>query len=252
MYVERQMGGQCRRHALNAFFGGALVNWGDIESYSKDFEQFYNLPTTNQMKNDYDFFNADGSSLLTWVAQTLDPDHFFLVVPCGHIQKWKDYMRIEDLDTILQPAFMLFRPDHVYAMRKKDNTWYVLDSLNPRPYAQNLRTVTNDTNLGMVVSLNQDEVANAAFRLEQNISTFLNRFPGLHTETVKTFLEQGTLGDAGDMLEIWSQTRLRMLSFLRAATSTTSRVYRHVRTIHLYPDEKEENKKILAYSVLLS
>ena len=34
MYVERQVGNQCRRHALNAFFQGGVVQWGDIEIHA--------------------------------------------------------------------------------------------------------------------------------------------------------------------------------------------------------------------------
>ena len=38
MYVEAQVGNQCRRHALNAFMGGPIVQWGDIEGYAREFE----------------------------------------------------------------------------------------------------------------------------------------------------------------------------------------------------------------------
>jgi len=253
LYVEKQSGGECRRHALNAFFGGPVINWGDIETHSKDFERFYNLPSTMQMKNDYDFFNSDGSSLLTWIAQKLDREKFFLVVPCGHIREWLNSMDIKDLDTFLNdPRLMVFHPDHVYAMRKHDNTWYMLDSLNPHPYAHSIDSVISDNRLGMILSLPPGKVVEVAFRLEQNIVNFLNRFPQLHTGTVSTFLDQGTLGDAGDMFENWSQTRLRMLAWLRQPKSRTARLYKHVHQIHLYPNAKEDNKQLLAYSVVFS
>jgi len=253
LYVERQSGGECRRHALNAFFGGGVLSWGDIETHSVGFERFYNLPSTQKMRQDYDFFNADGSSLLTWIAQLLDHDHFFLVVPCGHIHKWMEYMKIKDLDHFLEDSrIMAFNSDHVFAMRKQHGVWYMLDSMNPSPYPHPVASMLRDPRLGMVVSLVPNQVAELAFRLEQNIVTFLNRFSKLHTETVATFLNQGTLGDVGEMLEIWSQTRLRMLAFLRSSTSRTSRVYNHVHQMHKYPNAKEDNKKLLTYSVVLS
>jgi hypothetical protein len=230
-----------------------VLTWGDIEAHSVGFERFYNLPSTQKMRQDYDFFNADGSSLLTWIAQLLDNDHFFLVVPCGHIHTWMEYMKIKDLDDYLEdPRIMAFNSDHVFTMRKHSGAWYMLDSLNPAPYPHSIRSIQQDSRLGIVVSLVPNQVAELAFRLERNIGTFLNRFSKLHTETVATFLDQGTLGDAGEMLEIWSQTRLRMLAYLRSASSRTSRVYKHVRQMHRYPNAKEDNKKLLTYSVVLS
>lgn len=255
MYVEKQQGNMCRKHALNAFFGGAILQWGDVERHAENFEYFYNLPSTNNMKNDIDFFNSDGSSLLTWIADQIDPNYFYMVLPCGKVDQWLEELKYDSVEDLIEetPNVMVFNKDHVYSIKKKDHKWYVLDSLSPQPYAiPSLRQVSSERTNGMVVSLNRKTASQVAFNLEQNMQKFLNNFPNLHTETVSTFLNQGTIGDVHDTFENWALTRLRLLSWIRGRKSRTKKVFNHIQRRHLFPEEKKENKTLLTYGVVLS
>ena len=255
MYLERQNGNQCRKHALNSFFGGNIVQWGDIELHAENFEHFYNLPSTNNMKNDLDFFNSDGSSLLTWIADEIDPNYFYLVLPCGKIHQWVKEMKYNTIEDIVHetPRIMVFNKDHVYSVRKKDHKWFVLDSLSSQPYAiASLDNLTSDPSNGMVISLNRKTASQISWNLEKNMQEFLNQFPDLHTRTVSTFLNQGTIGDAHDTFENWALTRLRLLSWIRGKNSRTRRVFRHIQNSHLFPKEKENNKTLLTYGIVLT
>ena len=254
MYVERQMGNQCRRHALNAFFQGGILQWGDIEKHAVDFESFYNIPSTDRMKNDYDFFNADGSSLLTWVASALLPERFFLVLPCGNIKEWLETIGISSVDRCVDddPRVMVFSADHVYTMIRKGTEWYVLDSLSPTPYVYPMERIVTDNSLGMIVSLSASTASQVAFQLEKNIATFLNKFSGLHSDTVQRILSNGRLGDAHDKLENWVFTRLRILAWLRGANSRTKRLFQHINQMDKFTHEKNQNKLLLSYGVVFS
>ena len=254
MYVERQVGNQCRRHALNAFFQGGVVQWGDIENHAAVFEAFYHIPSTNHMRNDYDFFNADGSSLITWIGQKLLPERFFLVLPCGRVREWLEQLGVRDFDECVKddPRIMVFNADHVFAMLRRRNQWYVLDSLSPTPYTYPIDRILTDAKQGIIVALSPPSVSEMAFHLEKNIVGFLNKFPGLHLHTVAKILSNGRLGDAHDTLENWVFMRLRMLAWLRGKTSRTNRLFRHVNLIENFKEKKDENDELLTYSVVFS
>lgn len=250
MYVERQVGKQCRRHALNAYFGGSILQWNDVEKYSKEFEKMYDLPSTNKMKNDYDYFNSDGSSLLTFIAEQILPERFFLVIPNGKITEWIESIGIS-LDKCSK-SILVFHSEHVYRIKQNDNKWFVLDSLSPTPYQIPLQNILSDRRLGLVISFDKQVALQIAWNLEKNITTFLNKFSELHIHTVTRFLNQGTLGDAHDMLENWSLTRLRLLAFIRGKKSIAKRLFKHFNTLGRFKHEKEDNKKIITYIVIMS
>lgn len=254
MYVEAQVGNQCRRHALNAFMGGPIVQWGDIEGYARDFEAYYGLPDTDGMARDFDFFNADGSSLLTWAAGHLAPERFFVVLPFGRVQEWLHDFGASSVDDLVgdDPRAMVFRQDHVYAAKRQRGTWYTLDSLSPRPFPMDLDRHGKD--VGMVVGLVPDAAAKVAWNLESRIVGFLNRFSGTHTQTAKELLAKDTLGNLEGNVENWVKTRLRMLGWLRGSKSRTHRLHRHVmREMRAFRDtDKVGNQALLAYATVLS
>ena len=39
LFIEQQIGGLCRMHALNAFFGKAKISTHDFDQYCYDFDQ---------------------------------------------------------------------------------------------------------------------------------------------------------------------------------------------------------------------
>ena len=146
------------------------------------------------MARDFDFFNADGSSLLTWAAGHLAPERFFVVLPFGRVQEWLDDFGASSVDDLVgaDPRAMVFRQDHVYAAKRQRGTWYTLDSLSPRPFAMDLDRHGKD--VGMVVGLVPEAAAKVAWKLESRIMGFLNRFPGTHTQTAKDLLVKDALG----------------------------------------------------------
>lgn len=254
MYVEAQVGSQCRRHALNAYMGGPVVQWGDIEGFARDFEAYYGLPDTDGMSRDFDFFNADGSSLLTWAAGRLAPERFFVVLPFGRVQEWLDDFGASSVDDLVgdDPRAMVFRQDHVYAARRKDGDWYALDSLSPHPFRMNVNRPGRET--GMVVGLVPEAAAKVAWSLEAKIFKFLNRFPGTHTQTARELLAKDALGDLGGNVENWVKTRLRALGWLRGSQSRSYRLHTHVaKVMRDYKGVDDAgNQALLAYATVCS
>ena len=78
LYVEGQEGDQCRKHAINNHFGGPVLTWHELETQAVAFQQQYQLGERFQA---IDYFNADGTSLLTYLAESLDADHLYVVLP---------------------------------------------------------------------------------------------------------------------------------------------------------------------------
>jgi len=210
MYVESQVGNQCRRHALNNMFGGSVVEWDELANQATEFETYYHLPSTRNMQNDLDYFNADGSSLLTWVAEKKDVNnHMYVVLPRGRINEWVSDYGYKSLDEMAgEGKAMIFRDDHVYSIRKDGGQWYVLDSLSPYPQRTSLSSLEHNRTLGVIVPL--PEIDRVIWNLTRNIQRALHPFETSERKAVETIVSRG-IGDVHDKLEIWAFTRLRLL-----------------------------------------
>lgn len=237
MYIEPQVGTQCRRHALNNMFGGPVVEWDELTTQATEFEAYYHLPSTRGMQNDLDYFNADGSSLLTWVAEQKDVNNYVhVVLPRGRINEWVSDYGYKSLDELAgEGKAMIFRDDHVYSIRKDGGQWYVLDSLSSYPQRTSLSILEHNRTLGAIVPL--PEIDRVIWKLTQNIQRALHPFETSERKAVETIVSQG-IGDVHDKLENWAFTRLRLL---KKQEETNTNTPFHTR-LHYHMSTKDLNK----------
>ena len=216
LYVEGQEGDQCRKHAINNHFGGPVLTWHELETQAAAFQQQYQLGERFQA---IDYFNADGTSLLTYLAESLDADHLYVVLPLGHAETFADHLGV---DVAALPRCMVFHQGHVWACRNVQGQWYTLDSLSPWPRAMNRFRM--DAHQGMVVGLTVKAVHACLHRLKDHIG----RLTLGSVRRMEEFIGRDRLiGDAHPFLENWVCLRLRMLAWLRGRGSRTHRLWRH-------------------------
>lgn len=235
MYVEAQVGNQCRKHSLNAFFGGNIFSWPQIKGLSNTFEQTYNLPTTHNLFNDVDYFNADGSSLLTWACDSYRPSLFYLVIPKNQFHLFNH--------AFISDRIMVFDDRHVWAaVRAADGGWFQLDSLHPTPW-KTMRPYDKRTSRGIIVYLNIKGAWAYSEELRKNIISVT----GGTVHGTETYIGDRLVGDCHPYLENWIHTRLRILSWLRGGKSRATRLLHHIINMSAV-----ENKKLIVYASVMA
>lgn len=216
MYVEGQDGDKCRKHAINNHFGGPVLQWHQLEAQAEAFQRQYQLGERFQA---IDYFNADGTSLLTYLAEGLDTECLYLVLPLGQSETFATHL---GLDVASLPRCMVFHHGHVWACRNVHGQWYTLDSLSPWPRV--MSRFRMDSHHGMVVGLSVKAVHTCLHRLKDNI----DRLTRGSVRLLEEFIGRDRLiGDAHPFLENWVCLRLRMLAWLRGRGSRTHRLWHH-------------------------
>ena len=233
-YVERQVSKHCRKHALNAFFKKEMFTWETLEGLSRQFETKYHLPSTDRLRHDVDYFNADGSSLLTFACDAVDPSCFYLVVPKNQLSMLPD--------AFVQDRLMVFNDRHVWAAIQNGTAWVQLDSLRPTPQ-HTLRPYDARLVHGIVLRLCPPTALAYASMLKKNIDAATN---GTVDGIVKLIGDQ-LIGDVHPHLENWVYTRLRILAWVRGPHSRSQRVFSHA--IDMGP---LANKKLIVYAAVMS
>jgi len=151
-YVERQVGNQCRRHATNAFCGGAVLDQPTFIEWLTDFEQFYMLGANGPHRTHYDYMTIDGASPVSYCMQRASRDENNLLMvfyPTTEFVKLRDASSLAEALGSKATRYATFNPDHVWAHRKDtQGCWYKLDSLSP---TASVSTPHMDSRHGIVV-----------------------------------------------------------------------------------------------------
>jgi hypothetical protein len=135
-YHERQVGNNCRIHALNTLFGRPVIDVARLKEWSAIFDAQYGHQVTEQ----FDYVQSDSLMLVS----------FILEARCNYVTH---YVPLGTLDAALRhdfggkqlgqvmdqrvPALLCFNPFHIWTVRRHRGQWYVIDSLLARPLQVN-------------------------------------------------------------------------------------------------------------------
>ncbi|MCH9716341.1 MAG: Josephin domain-containing protein [Gammaproteobacteria bacterium] len=130
-YFERQVGGNCRIHAINSLFAGPVLSAEKLKDYSDAFDNQYESPITFQ----FDGVQSDTLTLVSFVIEDMT-DYRTLIVCPGRIQDLLQECGESNISDLVQddvPAVLLFNDHHIWTVRRHQNEWWNLDSLGGRP-----------------------------------------------------------------------------------------------------------------------
>jgi hypothetical protein len=163
IYWERQRGGQCRLHSINAYFG--LQKYSDDMFYSSadEFDTIQNdkFGTTTSCKS-FDLINSDQRNLVSYILgkHNIYVRYVAINLHRAHIE-----------DAIKSGCFFVFNLDHIWIVKKHNDAWHKVDSMSGVGYINPSR-LGNEKNIGIMIPISN---LNAEFaRLSKQIDVDTN------------------------------------------------------------------------------
>lgn len=201
IYHERQVGGWCRLHAINAALGGPFYSQSTLTSLSSEYGATFDSGGGWHPSGDIllDHGTHGGAFRFECFAFERATESRYLCVhlPGRIIQHFLGALRratssltsslsswVAEGSTrgVMHDAVMVYNPNHIYTLRHNDGRWMVVDSLSPgprpTPSVQPLDVVERRDGFGMIICV----------RTESFVSTFLHPLRHL---TVSILAETG-------------------------------------------------------------
>lgn len=183
IYWERQRGGLCRLHSLNAFFGYNKISDHDFANFGKEFDQ----RTTRLFGHrascmDFDTIGSDQLNIVSYILKKHN-----ICTKYTAIGQSKDDICPSNLVNVNR--FFVFNDRHIWVMRKNNNQWYKVDSIGGVCRC-NPRSLKCQRNVGLIVPINDTK---KEFR---NIADQIKRTVGSSAESyiVSTIMKKEFLG----------------------------------------------------------
>lgn len=137
-YFERQVGNNCRVHALNALFNRNVIDERRLRELDAQFHAHYGDVMSASMYDHFDIVQADTRMLVSYILETRCKyvTHY---IPIGGAKRellLHDFGAFNHVEQLFDPtvaACLCFSRDHIWAVRKHGGEWYNLDSLFARP-----------------------------------------------------------------------------------------------------------------------
>jgi hypothetical protein len=188
-YHERQVGNNCRIHALNTLFGRPVIDVPRLKEWSVLFDEQYGHQVTEQ----FDYIQSDSLMLVSFIleARCHYVTHY---IPLGTLDAALNTdFKGKPLDAIMDPyipALLCFNPFHIWTVRRHQGRWYVIDSLLARPLmVQSPRDGVRGSNNGVILIFRPRLAASTLLPLYQRrICTYLRKERLNSTEQLKAWV----------------------------------------------------------------
>ncbi len=159
LYRENQVGGNCRIHALNAFFQEPRITPQLFQKYIIEFDS-YSRYYYNTIINsaDFDLVNSDQNNIVCFILKKEKPDlgtHYFALN--------YHFLHGQDVRSSINASefFFVYNSGHIWGVKKYNDKWYTLDSLAAISECD-ISELLNRSNIGFIVAL----PARSIFRIE--------------------------------------------------------------------------------------
>lgn len=187
MYWERQQGGLCRKHALNAYFGYEKITNEMFETYCSDFDSY--IKSKGYLENDvrrFDYVHSSRETLISYIIGRIDK-LFCLHIPIGA------YYDFPPLGSLINDDEFIFvyNSDHVYGYRKNKGAWYKIDSLSGITQSP----LPNDPRLGYIIP--RKDPRKDLYRLQETMKKYIDN-PDMKDVEVPMAVSADIIGRLGD------------------------------------------------------
>lgn len=133
MYHERQQGGLCRMHALNMVLGSRAF---DATQFSRLLQEFRDRFPFLGDPAQFDAICSTQEHVMAYALRARHSLWTCYAAPHYHLAT-RQLFGVDGLDDLVdgaRPAFLVLKPDHVYAVRRNAaGQWFRLDSMNSGP-----------------------------------------------------------------------------------------------------------------------
>ena len=201
IYYQRQSGGLCRMHSLNAYFGYEKISPGDFIKYQKEFDLYQKKFNTDISCKDFDIVASNQKNVVSFILKKHGVYSRYY-----HINNMFK-KNVNDMLSVLVGDFIfIYNENHIWGLRRWQNKWYNVDSMRGVSPV-NISNLLGRKNIGFIVPVNIKTEFYTNLRLIKNI---LGIRPAI--QNIKTYLIQETkggniLGDLeiplGICMDIW-------------------------------------------------
>lgn len=187
LYRENQVSGNCRIHALNAFFQKNHITPESFAEYARQFDAYlkktYNTIVSSM---DFDLVNSDQNNIVCYIlkkeSELYSTKYFALnyhLIYRGDVQKCME----------MAEFFFVYNINHIWGVKKFQGKWYTLDSMAAISECDPNHLLQMN-NLGFIVILPAIAVFNFEYyQLASNISIETDARK-THAKIVKYLLEK--------------------------------------------------------------
>lgn len=183
MYHERQVGGWCRLHALNAALGGPCYTQASLREASEAYGRLMDYGAAWEPSGDIllDHGTHGGAFRFECFAFELATERNFFCVhvpgpligdvfgalPRGHASP---SLWMQDLigRGLMHPALMVYKPGHIFCVRLRSGVWHVVDSMNIASHCTTPRVIDlfeRRHGYGMIMSFRSEGARTAVLPL---------------------------------------------------------------------------------------
>lgn len=144
IYYERQQGGLCRMHSVNAFFQEPRISIKDFNSHISDYDAYmrkkYNISTTSKS---FDLVGADQTNIVGWILQQYG-------YYCRFYALNSFYRGTLDHLAYTSPFVFVYNENHIWGIMLKNQRHYKVDSIGGvHPF--NMGDMIGIKNIGMMI-----------------------------------------------------------------------------------------------------
>lgn len=144
IYWERQRGGLCRLHSINAYFGKPVYSTDDFWNAADEFDKIQNdrFATTTSCRK-FDLVNSDQRNLISYILSKHGIYARYVA-----INNHKDQID----DAITSTSFFVYDEGHIWIMSKWYGKWYKIDSVGGVGL-RNPESLRREKNVGMIIPI---------------------------------------------------------------------------------------------------
>jgi hypothetical protein len=128
VYWEQQQGGLCRMHSINAYYGRAVLSEPTFNSQCQEFDVMYpSLQTCTR----WDAVSGNQENIISYILRNTDNVGVVYFAP-GYTQQKLDTLgvyKLTDMVDSSHPSIFTFNKDHVWLLKRVNNTWWKVDSI---------------------------------------------------------------------------------------------------------------------------
>lgn len=150
IYYQRQSGGLCRLHSLNAYFGKEQISIPQFEIYKKEYDVYYKQKFNIESScSNFDIVNSDQTNIVSYILKKHNVYTKYYALNEIQTQSQKDINKY--IISILNgDFFFIYTETHIYGARNYKNKWYNVDSISGvRP--MNINGLLHTKNIGFIV-----------------------------------------------------------------------------------------------------
>lgn len=161
IYYERQRGGLCRLHALNAFFGKAKITEPEFKRYAGEMDEHMRRKYhVESCCLEFDAVFADHNSLVVYVLKKFGYYARYLAINELHKDLDKNGKTLEShLTDLAGDFFFIYNANHIWGAKRvvhfdESESWYAVDS-NTGVRRTTLEALQAVSNTGFIIPVNK-------------------------------------------------------------------------------------------------